>query len=318
MKLIPEASPMISQAREQSRGFKWIIELLIFLLVFTIAGTLEEIPVGIGTCIWIGTTPGILAKINSALLGGSLSEATVAILEAMPEWLNLLSLFATALLTVTVVIYCVKLEKRSLSSMGLTKRNAVREYLIGTGIGILTISAAVGIGVLTGSYRITFSGVSIWAFGLYLLAYLIQGMSEEVLCRGYLMVSIGRKNPAWLAVLLSSVMFGLLHIANPGVTVLAIVNIALCGASYGIYALKRGSLWGACAMHSFWNLFQGNFFGISVSGTGISENSLLQTLPLAGKELWTGGEFGLESGLCGTIVEVATLLVVLFLLPSKK
>ncbi|MBR7082182.1 MAG: CPBP family intramembrane metalloprotease, partial [Oscillospiraceae bacterium] len=181
---------------------------------------------------------------------------------------------------------------------------------------LIMISAAVGIGVLTGAYRFERGTVSVSVLALYMVGFIVQGMSEEVVCRGYLMVSISRKNPVWLAVLLSSLVFAVLHLGNPGVSLLAFINLVLFGVIFAVYILKRGNIWGACALHSFWNFFQGNVFGISVSGSGVTDSPLIARAQ--GAELWSGGAFGIEGSLCVTIVGIAALLILVFLVPEKK
>ena len=76
------------------------------------------------------------------------------------------------------------------------------------------------------------------------------------------------------------------------------------------YFVKRGNIWGVGALHSIWNLAQGNVYGIRVSGmqTGCS---VLSSEMVAGRELINGGDFGLEGGLAVTIVLVVGTLVLL-------
>ena len=115
------------------------------------------------------------------------------------------------------------------------------------------------------------------------------------------MVSLARRSNIALAIALSSIAFGCAHLGNPGVNVLPIINICIFGVFEGIYILKRGNIWGACAIHSLWNFIQGNFYGISVSGLGESE-SVFKMSSVAEKSLINGGSFGLEGGLAVTVV----------------
>lgn len=74
---------------------------------------------------------------------------------------------------------------------------------------------------------------------------------------------------------------------------------------------------GAAAIHSAWNFVQGNVFGVSVSGTG-SAPSLLGTVLSDAGTIWNGGAFGLEGGLCVTVVTLLAIAAVIFLLPTNK
>ena len=190
-------------------------------------------------------------------------------------------------------------------------------YQIGLIVGFVIFSLAVLFCAVTGSLKL--SGISstfaILPFILFFAGYMIQGMAEEVLCRGYLMVSIGRRYPMWVAVLLNSLFFAALHLGNAGMSVLAFINLTLFGIFASIYFIKRGSIWGIGAIHSIWNFVQGNFYGIKVSGMETS-CTVFDSLVVDGKSLINGGDFGLEGGLAVTIVLVI-VTVILLLMPAK-
>ncbi len=313
---------MLQEAKDNSKGHKLWIEIAIFLLVFGLTQSIAAIPVTIGSVIAIFTSDTFQEMLSQIASGGLMSDAEImdmtnTLLANMPDWLMLVQLFATALATGGVIIYCRFIEKRPISSMGLRKGHILREYGIGAGVGILLISLCVGLCLLTGSMQLQASAFSPVMWLLFLMGFVIQGMSEEVMCRGYMMVSVSRKNALWLAVMTNSVIFSLLHLGNPGFGLLPLVNIILFGILESVYVLKRGDLWGACAIHSLWNFFQGNVFGISVSGTGAG-SSPLSAVMTEGHELLNGGSFGLEGGIAVTLViGIATVAMLLFL-PSNK
>ena len=98
---------------------------------------------------------------------------------------------------------------------------------------------------------------------------------------------------------------------NNGISLLAIINLTLCGIMFSLYMLRTDNLWGACAIHSIWNFVQGNFFGLPVSGID-SGDSVFRFSLIEGSDLANGGAFGLEGGLPCTIVLTAVILVLLF------
>lgn len=294
---LPGRSRMIRDAAEKG-GQKWYLEILIFLGVFLVASFLEGIPQAIGQLLLIAQTGELFPKVY-------------------PDWFMIVSLFSTALMTVAVILFCKLVQKRDLPSVGFCRKGAVKEYLIGAAAGTVLFGAATLICVLTGSLSLTAQRFSVGVWILYLIGFLIQGMSEEVLCRGYFMVSVARRNHLALAVFLNSFLFALLHVLNPGVTALALFNVMLFGVLASLYVLRRGNLWGACAAHSLWNFVQGNVFGVSVSGTGSGASPLAAT-QTDGKWIWNGGEFGAEGGLAVTIVLILGILAVLFLMKDRK
>lgn len=325
MKILPSRDiPMLVEARERKKGFIPILEVLIFFAVLIVASTVQSLPTTIVSTGRLLSDSTFMAKVMELLqagdIAGYVSLITESILSDQPAWMHIVTLFSTVLCTVIVILFCRVIQKRRPSSMGLNRKGAVPEYLKGALIGAVMISATVLLCVVFGGVKLSLSKFNIWLVLLFFVGYMFQGMSEEVLCRGYLMVSITRRNQVWRAVLVSSLVFSLLHIMNPGYGVLPFVNILLCGAVFGVYALKRNDLWGACAMHSLWNFFQGNIFGISVSGTGRGEgDSILSSAVREGaSDLVTGGKFGIEGSICCTVVMVAALALVLFVMKPAK
>ena len=329
MNLFPETRMLRAAKSARSSEKKAIVTLLICLLVFVIAGAAESVIITVPTTVWMFTDDYVTGRMNEVgqyLVSGDLdgyfnamSDLTTDITTHQPAWLLLINLFATAAVIAAVLIYALKIEKRSAESLGLHKRGALPEYLAGLGIGAVLFSGAVGICVLSGTVTISAADKpNVVMIVLFLLGFLVQGFSEELLCRGLLMVSLSRNQPTWVCILINSVLFAALHLANPGVSLIAVINLTLFGVFASMYTLRRGSLWGIAALHSVWNFVQGNLWGISVSGMS-SMPSFMQTL--LGEEradaLFNGGAFGLEGGIGVTIVLVVGIGILLFI-PTKK
>ena len=232
----------------------------------------------------------------------------------------LISLFATLATVAAVLIYCLAIERRTLSSLGFIRRGAVAEYGVGLAAGLGLFGLPVLLCVATGTMRLS-PAASMPSLGLMLLffvGFLIQGMSEELLCRSYLMVSLSRKWPLWACAVSNALLFSLLHVGNPGVTAVALINIFLFGLFASMLTLRRGSIWMVGAIHSMWNFAQGNLFGIPVSGLAGSPSPLVAEMSEGGwRTLVNGGSFGLEGGLAVTAVLAVACAVVLFV-PTKK
>ena len=255
-----------------------------------------------------------------------LFEGMVAMVSFLwPNHLNfetamLIQLFSTVAPIAGVLFYCLWVERRSLLSLGFTGRGAVREYAVGVIGGVALFGGAVLFCVLTGAVtvQVPAQAPSWGTLVLFLGGFLIQGMSEELLCRSYLMVSLSRGWPIWVCAVLNSLLFSMLHLGNNNVSVIALINIFLFGMFASMLTLRRGSIWMAGAIHSLWNFAQGNLFGIPVSGIDGLPSPLVST-PEGGfwKELLNGGAFGLEGGLAVTAVLLAGCAIVL-LSPTNK
>lgn len=255
----------------------------------------------------------------SMIVSGRLDrQKMLSVLSDMPEWIMIVMLFAEILLTLIVMLYCRVFEKRKLSTLGFVKKGMVKQYIGGLAAGAAAFSAVYFICVITGSVKcegISQNIMPLYIIG-YFLGYLLQGMAEEVLCRGYLMVSLSRRYHVTLAVAASSLFFAFLHSGNSGLTPLAYINLFLFGVLASLLLLDFGNIWIAGAFHSIWNFAQGNIYGVQVSGMDVS-NSVLSTSYTYGMEIINGGSFGMEGGLAVSFIFIAGIALLSYHLYKK-
>ena len=226
----------------------------------------------------------------------------------------LVTLFSTVCIILISLLYCRKIERRSYVSIGFSKNRAAVHYLSGLAAGAVMFSVTALICIVSGTVSIQSSGsVSAGYIILFFFAYLIQGMSEEILCRGYFMVSLAGKSSVAAAVVINSLMFSLLHFFNPNVTVLSLFNIFLFGVFASVYTLVFDNIWGIGALHSAWNFTQGIIFGSNVSGTSM-QTRLFIMFPDERYSIINGGAFGPEGGIAMTAVYLLALSGLLYLL----
>lgn len=237
---------------------------------------------------------------------------------SLPLHLELLNFLGVALLNLAWVKW---VEKRPLASLGFFKTSWFKELSLGFGLGGLQFSLLLALIWLLGGLELTGINLTGRSF-LYVLSlipfWLIQGGTEELLTRGWLLPLLKSKtNLAW-AVGLSSSLFGLIHLGNEGVTLLALVNLILAGVSMALYMLWRDNLWSVVGLHAAWNFFQGNVYGVAVSGID-AQASLLSMTNKSGVADWlSGGLFGPEGSLLATVVELAFILYFAYRLRSEQ
>lgn len=300
---------------ESQKGHNILVEICIAVLLFfigSIAMGFVQIPAMMA---YLFSNKDYMSMIVSGRLD---RQKMLSVLYDMPEWIMIVMLFAEILLTLIVLLYCRIFEKRKLSTLGFIKKGMVKQYIGGIAAGAAAFSAAYLICVITGSVKC--EGISQDIMPLYIigyfLGYLLQGMAEEVLCRGYLMVSLSRRYHVTLAVAASSIFFAFLHSGNNGLSPLAYINLFLFGVFASLLLLDFGNIWIAGAFHSIWNFAQGNIYGVQVSGMNVS-NSILSTSYTNGMEIINGGSFGMEGGLAVSFVFIAGIAILSYHLYKK-
>jgi membrane protease YdiL (CAAX protease family) len=212
-------------------------------------------------------------------------------------------------------------EGRPFHTIGLRTASPLREWARGFGVGVLMLAASVGISAALGWMDLRRVGgapgdgpltVLLWT-ALALFFFLIQGPSEEVLARGYLLPVLGKRGGLWVGIAVSSIIFAVMHGLNPSIGPIPLLNLFLVGIFFCFYALKEAGLWGVFGWHSAWNWAQGAVFGLEVSGMGEFAAHPLLDFDEVGPDWMTGGPFGPEGGAAVTIVLLVGLGVLLWL-----
>ncbi|EPZ54888.1 CAAX protease self-immunity family protein [[Clostridium] sordellii ATCC 9714] len=232
--------------------------------------------------IWALILALIFLNIGS-LIGSLITLPLIVIMGIIPYFesnQNLIILLSSLIsfigISLLVFFRVKKIEKRNISSIGFEKSGFFKKYLLGFVIGLILMSIVVLILYLFGFVDINKNPsqpVGIFAISnvsIILIGWIIQGGTEEILTRGWLMNVLSARYNIHIGLFISSVFFGALHLLNPNVDYIAILNIILVGYLFGLYVLKTNDLWGACGIHSAWNFAQGNLFGFEVSGINVS------------------------------------------------
>lgn len=233
-------------------------------------------------------------------------------------FINLSSFLLISLLVFVRVKY---IEKRKICTMGFSKEDFFKKYINGFFIGFLMMSIVVLILFLFGCISIEENPtqpVGISALGgvmFILIGWIIQGATEEIVTRGWLMNVLAARYNKGFALIFSSSIFGIMHLFNPDVNYIAVINIILVGIFFGIYVMKTNDLWAVCGMHAAWNFTQGNIFGFEVSGLNVSVSSIMD-FNLVGNKFISGGSFGPEAGIIATAILISSILI-LFLIDNK-
>lgn len=299
--LISSNNPLLLFANIKGKKPHWVVAILLtfgFLIVGQLLGLLIQYPI-----------EPLIKTLSNPTLKNTLSVFQELVLGYIP---------IIAMIFLWMFFY----EKRPFSDLGFKKENALKLYVKGVQAGFVMFCSVVGI--LAIFHLVSWENGNpllqgkemLFPIILLLIGFVVQGATEEILCRGWLMPILSARYNLWVGILLSSSLFGILHGFNEGVTVLAIINIILVGIFFSLFALRQGSLWGACGLHSIWNWLQGNFFGFQVSGH--DGGPTLLNLKEIGSDWITGGTFGPEAGIICTFIILLGIAIILFLNHSEK
>lgn len=233
-----------------------------------------------------------------------------------------LSLSLIATVPILLCFLWVKfIEKRPIATLGLRRNKAIINFFKGMIFGLILFTSVILLMYISGVIRVN-QGIGIGLnflpqIILMFIVWVIQGSSEEILTRGWLMNVVGARYIPMVGFILSSVIFGIMHLLNPGINIVSVLNIILVGFMLGLYVVHTKNLWGACGIHAAWNFAQANIYGFNVSGLEINVGSLI-TFDTQGSELLTGGTFGPEASIFASIVQIVVIVVLVIKLRMEN
>jgi len=202
-----------------------------------------------------------------------------------------------------------RIEKRSQIDE-LARPGAVRRLALGVLTGAGAFTAVMMLIAATGGWeRMTDGSISGLLVAVGVMACV--AVNEELLIRAVLVRILAERFGGWIALIVSSLIFGALHLTNPDATLWGALTIALTGGlMLGAAYLATRSLWLPIGLHFGWNLTESGIFGTATSGAGESTHTLWHT-ELSGPSLLTGGEFGPEGSVFAVAVCLALAVVLL-------
>lgn len=194
----------------------------------------------------------------------------------------------------------------------IAPRRAVSHTVIGVVLGVVMITASVLMVFTEFSFAPVSGDVMAIVAGM-VVVQLWAAVTEELIFRGLLLQALERWCGSAIALAITAVLFGLLHLANPGATLWSSFAIAVeAGVLLGAAFLWRRNIWLVVGLHFAWNTCVA-LLGIPVSG---HENAgVLDTQPI-GPDLLTGGDFGIEASIAP--IAVSLLLAVPMLIAARK
>jgi membrane protease YdiL (CAAX protease family) len=243
--------------------------------------------------------PAVLLLGVSAL-GGVMSGA------AANPVLGILAGLAMAVLAITTYRLSARwLDRRRADE--LARRGAAgavgRGLLIGTAVCLTTM----GLIALLGGYQVRGPGSVGGMVGIFGLMVGVA-TTEELLFRGVLFRIVEGRLGTVGALVVTGLLFGALHLVNPGASVVGALALAIeAGLMLGAAYAATRTLWVPIGVHFAWNALIVGVFSTTASGATVTQG-LLDAVT-TGPEVLTGGAFGPEASIVSVLVcSVATVL----------
>lgn len=226
---------------------------------------------------------------------------------------DILSEAAVAIVILSALLMVFKVYSRyNFSNIFIVRKHVITGFSKGTLIGFAILITCSGLALLNGNVLFTIGKISLLSLLGYVILYILVGVFEEFMFRSFPLFVFSERYPMVLAILITSLFFGLAHIENDGFNWLAMLNITLAGILFAILVLLKRNIYWAVGIHFGWNFTQGVILGYNVSGTEAA--GFLNAKPI-GPTYFSGGNFGIEGSVFCTGVLLASII---YLLIRKK
>ena len=230
------------------------------------------------------------------LLGYDLTEISSKV---MNESVRIIIEYSGLFIVIIMIWLFMKfIDKQPLIEIGFQTQGRLKEINYGILFGLFIMAFAFVF--LSTIGEIVFLSYSLDFNQILLSIALFIGVSffEEIIFRGYMLKNLLESFNPFVALLISSLFFSLIHASNPNVTSLGLCNIFLAGIFLGVSYVFTKNLWFPIALHFSWNFFQA-MFGFKVSG--LDSYSIIEFM-IPYNNMINGGEFGFESSILSIIV----------------
>ncbi|NRO04346.1 CPBP family intramembrane glutamic endopeptidase [Lactobacillus helveticus] len=198
--------------------------------------------------------------------------------------------------------------------MPFKKENFLKKVSVGYLTGFLSFALIFVISVLGGGFKIQ----SIWTSNnlpillLFCIGFLIQGTTEEIICRGYIQGRISQKMRIYWGIIISTIFFILAHIGNNGISLAGVGGLLIFSVLTSLLRFYTGDLWLCSTLHAAWNFAEGPIFGTAVSGNS-GMGLVFKSTSIPNHPLLTGNQFGIEASLISILIQIMLIIVIIYL-----
>ena len=235
---------------------------------------------------------------------------TLTMINMSKEAKMLLSGIVVALLSLlTYAVFVRYYEKRIITELSV--KGIGKNLSIGICLGVVLQSLTILVIFLNKGFTVVSVNSILFILPSLTMAF-TSAIFEEILFRGIIFRITEEKLGSYWALLISAIIFGAMHLANPHSTVVAALGLAIqAGLLLAAAYIFTRNLWFPIAIHFAWNFMQSGIFGLSTSGSNMGKSLL--TTKIEGAEWFTGGQFGPEGSIQATIFCLAATIVLMLI-----
>jgi uncharacterized protein len=241
--------------------------------------------------------------------------------DVSPLWLELLEECLLLMAAMVPALFLAKLEGRRFGSYGLPAQGAFgKQFWLGIiwGLAAITLLLLVmrGIGVFYFG-GLALHGARVVKFAAFWgVLFLVVGLYEDFLFRGYSLVTLAQAIGFWPAAVLLSFAFGFIHLGNRGESWVGALGATFIGLFFCLTVRRTGALWFAVGMHAAWDWGESFLYSVPDSGT-LAPGHLLRS-SFHGPRWLTGGSVGPEASVLVFVLIAAMWLVFDRMYPDVK
>ena len=249
---------------------------------------------------------GIFQYVGGLVVGIDITDLESAEAQRTSWQLLIISLFDLTGTLLLLWFFMKNIDREPFVDMGFSTRNRLKEFVAGILIGLVIMGGLGSILMLLNEVSVVNINLDWSELLATTLLFTSVAIVEETLMRGYILKNLMLSMNKYVALMLSSVLFSLMHGANPNVSGFSLFDLFLAGVVLGLPYLYTRNLWFPIALHLSWNLFQ-SLFGFNVSG---QDTYSIIELQYSENNLTNGGAFGLEGSYLSIIAEILTIILI--------
>ncbi|UJH66959.1 CPBP family intramembrane glutamic endopeptidase [Allomuricauda sp. SCSIO 65647] len=205
-------------------------------------------------------------------------------------------------------IFMKYVDRRPFIDVGFRNQNIYSSIFVGLLLGFFALASGLLISIEFEQLQITQIDFSSSKILQSIVLFLIIAITEETLFRGYVLRNLTWSFGPYIGLIVSAILFALMHGFNPNINLIGLLNLFLAGLLLGLSYLFNKNLWLPISLHFSWNFFQ-SLFGYNVSGQ--NSYSLIE-FKVIEANLVNGGDFGFEGSIFATVIQILLIALIYF------